>query len=270
MADVFLFMRHGWKSIWKQKTIWLFSALPMLNQLFNIFQVKREADLLSQFISLIISFIFLVLSLTSIIGVPYLAYHYLIGSSATIQETLSAVRKFSSRVIGCSCLGVLALSPIFFWALATSIDSSTRSLEISNKINLVSLPLSIFAAFGQFTFVAFFENDWGIRKSLDKAWGLFKNHFSILAILGLILIIIFKAFSAISGILTVLLQSGFDIASINSFDIFNPFASLNKNLLFVLINGIAQIIFTPLSTSIYVSAYLKYSDVKLPFLMKVR
>ena len=270
MADVFLFMRHGWKSIWKQKNIWLFSALPILPQVFNIFQVKREADLLSQFTSLIIGFIFLFLSLTSIIGVPYLAYHYLIGNTATIPETLSAVKKFSSRVIGCSCLGVLALSPIIFWALATSIDSSTRILEYSNKINLIFLPLSVFSALGQFTFFVFFENDWGIRQSLDKAWNLFKSHFSVLAILGLILAIIFKAYSAISGTLTLLIQSGFDMESINNFSILNPFASLNKNLLFVLINGIGQIIFTPLSASIYVSAYLKYSDVKLPFLMRVK
>ncbi len=223
MADVFLFIRHGWKSIWKQKTIWLFSALPIFNQLFNIFQIGRDTDLLLRFISLILDFIFIILSFTSIIGVPYLAYRFLIGDSATIQETLSGVKKFSGRVIGCSCLGVLALSPIFFWVLATSTDSSTRTLEISNKINLVFLPLSIFAALWQFTYIAFFENDWGIRQSLDKAWSLFKSHFSILAILGLILAIIFKAFSTISGILTVLIQSGFDIASINNFNIFNPF-----------------------------------------------
>ncbi len=270
MADVFLFMRHGWKSIWKQKTIWLFSALPILNQLFNIFQVKREADMLLRFISLIIGLIFIILSFASIVGVPYLAYRYLIGNSATIQETISAVKKFSGRVIGCSCLGFLSLSPIFFWVLATSTDGSTRTLEFSNKINLVLLPLSIFAALGQFTFVAFFENDWGIRQSLDKAWNLFKNHFSVLTILGLILAIIFKSYSTISGIFTVLIQSGFDMATINNFNIFNPFASLSKNLLFVLLNGIGQIIFTPLSASIYISAYLKYSDVKLPFLMRVR
>ncbi len=270
MADMFLFMRHGWESIWKQKTIWLFSALPIFNQLFNIFQIERDADLLLQFISIILVFIFIILSFTSIIGVPYLAYRFLIGDSTTIQETFSAVKKFSGRVIGCSCLGVLALSPIFFWVLATAIDSSARTLEISNKTNLVFLPLSIFAALGQFTFIAFFENDWGIRQSLDKAWTLFKSHFSTLAMLGLILELIFKGFSAISGILTVLIQSGFDIASINNFNTFNPFVSLNKNLLFVLINGIGQIIFTPLSASIYVSAYLKYSDVKLPFLMRIR
>lgn len=80
MADVFLFVRHGWKSIWKQKTIWLFSALPIFNQLFNTFQIKRDTNLLLQFILLILDFIFIILSFTSIIGVPYLAYRFLIGA----------------------------------------------------------------------------------------------------------------------------------------------------------------------------------------------
>ncbi|MAT41392.1 MAG: hypothetical protein CL609_03550 [Anaerolineaceae bacterium] len=270
MADVFLFVRHGWKSIWKQKTIWLFSVLPFLNLVFIDFQVGRDADLLPQLIASIFGFFLSILYFVSIIGVPYLAYRFLIGESATIQETLSAVKKFFGRALGCTCLGVLVLSPIFLWVLATSIDRSIRGLEYSDYINLVFLPLSIFSSLWTFTFAAFFENDWGIRKSLDKAWKLFKSHFSVLAVLGLMLEIIFYAFSILSDILTVLIQSGFDITTINNFNIFNPTALLNKNLLFVLINGIGQIIFTPLRASIYVSAYLKYSNVKLPFLIRVR
>src|SRR5215207_5173238 len=131
MTDVVLFIRHGWKNIWQQKTIWLFSSLPILNQLFNVFQVKRPTDLFSSFVSLIASFIFIILFYVSYIGVPYLAYCFLIGKSVTVPETLSAVKKFSGRVIGCSCLGFLALSPLLFWALAVSINSSTRTLELS-------------------------------------------------------------------------------------------------------------------------------------------
>jgi hypothetical protein len=270
MADVFLFMRHGWKNIWKQKTIWLFSALPILDQLFRIFQIKRGTDLLSSFIWLVISFALIVLFYVSYIGVPYLAYCFLIGKSVTIQETLSAVKKFAGRVIGCSCLGFLALSPLLFWVLAISINSSTRTLELSNKTILALLPLSIFTALWQFTLVAFFENDWGIRQSLDRAWNLFKGHFGVLAILGLILTIVFKVYSAMSGTLTILIQSGFDATSINDLNMFNPSASLSKNVLFVLINGIGETILTTLSASVFISAYLKYSDVKLPFLMRVK
>src|SRR5260221_13746767 len=102
MADVILFIRHGWKSILKQKTIWLFSALPILNQLFDVFQVKRPTALFQSLIFLFASLIFFILSFFSYIGVPYLAYCFLIGKPATIQETMSAVKKFSGRVIGCS------------------------------------------------------------------------------------------------------------------------------------------------------------------------
>jgi len=247
MADVFLFIRHGWKNIWKQKTIWLFSMLPILNQLFNTFRAERTTDFLPSFIFLMASFVFIILIYISFIGVPYLAYCFLIGKSATIQETLSAAEKFSGRVIGCSCLGIIAFSPVFLLALAVSTNNST-----------------------QFTIVSFFENDWGIRQSLDKAWHLFKSNFGALSILGLILVITFRAYSAMSITLTVLIQSGFDITSISNLNMFIPSTSLSKNLLFVLINGIGQTIFTPLSASIFISAYLKYSDVKLPFLMRVK
>jgi hypothetical protein len=270
MTDMILFMRHGWKSIWKQKAIWLFSLLPILNQLFNVFQVKRPTDLFSSLVSLIASFISIILFYVSYIGVPYLTYCFLIGEPATIQETLSAVKKFAGRVIGCSCLGFLVLSPLFFWAIAVSINSSTRTLEFSNKTLLVFLPFSIFTALWQFTVVAFFENDWGIRQSLDKAWNLFKSHFGVLAILGLILTIIFRMYSALSGTLAVLIQSGFDITSVSNLNMLNPSASLSKNLLFGLIDGIGQAILTPLSASIFISAYLKYSVVKLPFQMRIR
>jgi len=270
MADVFLFIRHGWKNIWKQKTIWLFSMLPILNQLFNTFRAERTTDFLPSFIFLMASFVFIILIYISFIGVPYLAYCFLIGKSATIQETLSAAEKFSGRVIGCSCLGIIAFSPVFLLALAVSTNNSTHALQLSNKTILILLPFSIFAAVPQFTIVSFFENDWGIRQSLDKAWHLFKSNFGALSILGLILVITFRAYSAMSITLTVLIQSGFDITSISNLNMFIPSTSLSKNLLFVLINGIGQTIFTPLSASIFISAYLKYSDVKLPFLMRVK
>jgi hypothetical protein len=161
-----MFIRHGWKNIWKQKNIWLFSALPIFSQLFNIFRIEIDANLLLRCVWVILSFFFIILSFIGTIGVPYVAYRSLIGAPATIQETLSAVKKFSGRVIGCSCLGFLAISPIIFWILATSIDYSTRTLKLPNNINLVILPLSIFTALGQFTIITFFEKDWGIRQSL--------------------------------------------------------------------------------------------------------
>ena len=240
MADAFLFARHGWKSIWKQKSIWLFSLLPIFTQVSNIFQAKRPTDLFASFVSLAMGLVFIFLFYVSFIGTPYLAYRFLIGKPATIQETLSAVKKFAGRVTGCSCLGFLAISPLLFWALVVSINRSTRALEFSNTTIAAFLSLSIFTALWQFALVAFFENDWGIRQSLDKAWNLYKSHFGVLALLGLILMIVFKAYSAMSGALTVLIQSGFDITSMNNLNIFNPAASLSENWLFVLMTPLQK------------------------------
>jgi hypothetical protein len=264
MKDVFLFIRHGWKSIWKKNIVWIFSSLYLLEQFFIFFQVKKETGLLLSFILLAESFISIALIFISYIGVPYITYCLLIGKTVTVSETLFAVRKFFGRVIGCSCLGILMLSPLLIWALFVSINNSTHTVELSNKILFAFSLLSAFTAVPTFTMVVFFENDWGIWKSVEKAWNLFIEHFSTLAILGLILAIIFKLYSALAGILTVLIQSGFDATSISTLNLLNPYASLNRNLLFLLLHGIGQLIFTPLSASIFISAYLKYNDKRLP------
>ena len=114
MADVFLFLRQGWNDIWKQNIIWLFSALPILVQLFFTFRTQPIQDLSGLLISLVALPILITLSLVGFIGIPYLAYCFSIGTPANVQDTLSAVRKFSARVIGCSCLGLIILERVEF------------------------------------------------------------------------------------------------------------------------------------------------------------
>src|SRR5688572_14346562 len=262
MTDVFLFIRQGWNNIWKQNAIWLFGALPILDQLFRTFQIEPGQNLSVLLLSLIENLISIILSLVSFIGVSYLAYCFSIGKSSTIQETLFAIRKFSGRVIGCSCLGFLILSPCLLLMLGISIDNTTQPPDISNKFILMIFPLSIFSAIWEFSFFGFFANNSGIRKSLKAAWELFTAHFGVLAMLGIILGIMFRIFSAAAGILTLLIQSGFDITSLSKLDYLNPFMSLSRNLLFVLISGLGQTIFSVFGASVFALAYLKYRGVK--------
>jgi len=262
MADVFLFLRQGWSNIWKQNTIWLFGALPILDQLFRAFQIEPGRDLSGLLLSLVEILISIILAWVSLIGVPYLAYCFSIGRSSTVQETLFAIRKFSARVIGCSCLGFLILSPCLFLALAISMDNSTQPPHISNQFTLMLFPLSIFSAMVDFSFFGFFANDSGIRKNLKDAWTLFTARFSVLATLGITMVIIFRIFSIAAGISTLLIQSGFDITSLSELDYINPSMSLSKNILFVIINGLGQTIFNVFGASVFALAYLKYSGVK--------
>jgi len=74
--------------------------------------------------------------------------------------------------------------------------------------------------------------------------------------------IIFKIFSVAAGISTLLIQSGFDITSLSKLDYINPSMTLSRNILFILINGLGQTIFSVFGASVFAFAYLKYSGVK--------
>jgi hypothetical protein len=264
MADAFVFIQNGWKNIWKQKTIWLFSALSILNQWIFSFQIKPESKLLGGLLSLGVFLISIILFYISLIGVPYLAYTFSIGKVVTVQETLLAVRKLLGRVIGCSCLGFILIIPLALVALAISRNDSAQTVHMFDKVILLLLPISLFSALWDFSLFGFFANDWGIRQSLKNAWALFTSHFSVLAILGISVAIIIRIYSTASGILAVLFQSGFDITSLAALNYINPAASLSKNILFAILNGIGGVIFTPFFTSVFVLAYLKYSGAKKP------
>lgn len=266
MTDVSLFIQHGWQNIWKQKTIWLFSALSSFATLFYALPVKYDQSLVLSLLYLLISLIFMVLLFVSTVGVPYLAYCFSIGKPASIQDTLLAVRKFAGRIIGCSCLGVLLISPCIFLAFAISLNNSTQPSQISNTIILLTLPLSVTSSLWDFSVFGFFANDWSIRKTIKNAWNLFTSHFVVLATLGILVILVFRISSAIFGILTVLIQTGFDVASISTLNLINPSTTLDNNLLFAVLTGISQMIYGTFTASILALAYLKYSGAKIPSL----
>src|SRR5258708_23266513 len=110
MTDVLLFLRYGWQNIWKQKTIWLFSALVFLMP-FLPKPPSPPKSISLGLLSILYSIFAFLVRFYSTIGVPYLAYCFSIGRSVTIQETFFAIRRFSWRVAGCSCLSLIIFSP---------------------------------------------------------------------------------------------------------------------------------------------------------------
>jgi hypothetical protein len=267
MADIALFIRDGWKNIWVQKAILLLSALSISNQLFNAIQAKHEqifSWLPLYLMGYIISLTFLYVGY---IGVPYLAYYSAIGKSATIRETLIAVRKFSGRIIGGSCLGIILISPCIVLTSVAYKYNLAQAFQTSNMVLSYILwifPISLFSAMWSFSMFGIYANNLRLTESIEKAWDLFSSHFSILAALGIITAIISWAYSVISGILTVLIQLGFSASYFNNFIYLDPYTSLSKNTLFILLIAIGQIILVPFNYSVFVSAYLKYSKTKAP------
>jgi len=268
MADVSLFIQRGWQNIWKQKTIWFFSALPVISELFFRTYNRGEQNLVLLCLYLVITILVIVLEVVSLIGVPYQAFSFSIGRTAAVQETLDAVRKFLWRTIGCSALGILLLLPCFLLVLGIALNNSVPPSQISSTLLLVFIPFSIFSCLWDFSIFGFFENDWGIRKSIEKAWSLFTSHFGALVLLGILIVVLLRISTAMTGVLTILLQSGFDIASLSKLNYIDPAATLSNNMLFELISGVNQIIFNTFSISVYALAYLKYSGVQIPSITK--
>jgi hypothetical protein len=262
MADIFFFIQQGWKIIWKQNTIWLFSLLVPLYEFLLVFPIKKEANSLWPFLSVAKGIISFALVYITFIAIPYIAYCYAIGKLVTIRETLIAVRKFSGRIIGCSCLGLLMISPFLCLEPVILRRYSTDSVQSSSFLLLVSLLTFVFDAMVPFSLAGFFANDWGIRQTLSEAWALYTDHFLILAVLGISVQIIFHINYAISAVLAVLIQSGFAVNSLSGLNYFNPNSTLSGNLLYLLISGIGLLIIAPLHQSIFMIAHLKYSDAK--------
>ena len=260
LADVFWFIEQGWKAIWMQRTNWLFSALPVLAQVLSAFQGEPERSLLWLLIGLTEGF----LGFLSFIGVPYLAYRFLIGRPATITETLSAIWKFAGRVIGCSCLVFLIISPCIFLTLAMSMDRTTEPPQFSDRAFIIFQLFSLFSAVTNFSMFGFFANNSGIRQTLRDAWTLFTAHFRVLAALGLIMTIMFSMSNTAAGMIAVLFQSGFELTSLSGINYINPSASLYDNKLFVFLSGIGQTIYAPFSASVFALAYLKYGGIETP------
>ncbi len=263
MTDIFLFLQQGWKNIWKQNIIWLFSSLALIQQLLSTIPVNENSSLLWQFLALVEKGILGILSFISSIGVSYLAYRYVLGKPTTIKETFSAVKKVFVRVIVLDIFIIFISSPLLCWAIYVSMDEVTSTVQLAETIILVFLPFSIFDSIYDFSVFGFFSDNFLVPQSLKKAWGIFAKHFSVLAALGITFAIIPRIYLVASGIITVSLESYFNAQSLSNFDFLNPYSLLSKNVLFLLINGSFQIVFTTFSASVFACAYLKYSGEKL-------
>jgi len=258
MKDIVFFITQGWKNIWRQRTIWLFSVISLFLSLGSLIKIEYKLNLFWLIFSLLELTVILVLSIVSSIGIPYLAYCFSIGNIVTFLETLSATRNFFWRFVGSSILVFLVVSPFICWVLISSINNSTFP-QFSDKALLLLFPLSLFSAMWDFTIFGFFAYDLNIRQSFKKAWILFFNHFSHLVVLGFARAIIIRIYLAVSVLFAVFIQSGFDLPTLSKLNLINPAVTLDNNILFILLSGIFTTIFLPFSASVFALAYLKYT-----------
>jgi hypothetical protein len=260
MADVLLFLRQGWKHIWKQNNIFLFSSLLTLTNFLYFF---AKGPLEKPVLYIFIPVVTLVFSFANFIGVPYLAYRFLIGNPAGVREALTATKKYWPRVIGCSGLVILIICPVLVMLyFVVKIYSPATADTPRAGFTMISLLVIPFNSIVEFCLFGFFANDDDIGESLKKAWSLFTSHFWTLAILSVILSLLFRGSALLSAVLVMLLENGFDVTSLAKINWLNPALLLTKNILYLAINGVGQIVLMPFNSLVYALAYLKYTGTK--------
>lgn len=261
--EIIQIINVGWRNIWKHSLIWVFSSLPFLDQITELFIPRQETNLPLSFLHLVISFVALLFMVISLISVPYLAYRYSFNESVSIKEVLAATKRYFWKILGFSFLSVLILSPCILFVGIIYINSIIQPTNSSNYVVLFFIPFSIFSAMGYFPIVSIYANSWGVRKSIIESWKIFIKHFGVLAIIGLLAALFYRLIYIIAGLSTVLFTPSFDTNGTSNFNYLDPYVSLYNNLLFTVLIVIGQVIWTPFTTSVFVSAYLKFSGSKV-------
>lgn len=112
MSDVFSLLRNGWENIWKNKILWGFSFLVLLEPVIHlVIPIQKSTNLLSSLFNLTVSIIFLYLSFLSEAGVSFVSYCIAIGEPVNIQTAYQASKKLFWRIVALTIVLFLIISP---------------------------------------------------------------------------------------------------------------------------------------------------------------
>lgn len=254
---------HGWTSLWKNRIIWLFSALALMEP-FNrvIFPISNKASLSWSLLGLAISFASFYFVFLSTAGVSFVAYCVAIDKPVDLWAAFQTATDLFWKVVGISFLVVLMIVPCFFLGLIISYKGSFQIASFAHTLFFLYIPLSVFSAMGYFPVTEIIASKSTIRRSLRTSWSVFTHHFISLAIIGLVLTIALYLTTLVTSIVTILLQNSFDFAVLSKFDFISPQLSITNNSVYKLIIAVEQTVWRTYNISIYTLAYLKYISVQ--------
>jgi len=258
MSDISLFLQHGWENIWKEKLIWLFGGLLLLEPLVQFIPVQNSTGLTFSFLRLVKSSISLLLTTSSYTGVIYIAYCAANGKSADIKTTINAIRKFFWFIVLSFVTILFFLAPFFCLALFLSIRQTVQPVDLAHNSYIFTIPLSIISALHFFLITEIITSEALIWESLKVSWSVFKSRFFQLSTIGVILGTASYALNVAVGVTITLIQHSFDFTSLSKFDFISPQLSFTNNGFYDVATLIVQMFWLIYSASIFVLAYSKY------------
>jgi hypothetical protein len=261
-SELAFLLKSGWDNLWKNRIIWLFSSLVLIEPLLRFFlPLQRYEKLFLSFLNLVISWASLYFMFLSIAGVSFVAYCVATETSVDVKAAFQASHKLFWRSIALWFLVALAIVPLTL-IIASALWNLLLIKNLSHNYFYAAIPISVFAAMLCFPITEVIANNSSIGKSLKSSWIIFTHNFFNLSIVGFLLLIGLRVTALFISIVIFLFQNNFDISVINKFDFISPELSFPQNMM-KLVVAIPNVIWQAFSISTFTVAYLKYGGAKM-------
>jgi hypothetical protein len=262
-SEITSLLQHGWNNLWKNRILWIFSSLTLIIPILSLIAaLPKSSNLLSSLLNLVLSlasgyFIFM-----STAGASFVAYCILVEIPIEYDTAYTASHQLFWRIVAVSFLLLVFIAP-FVYIITLIFQKVLQIRNSSQYLFISSIPLFIFEAMRYFPITDIIANDSKLGKSLKTAWTLFSQNFSILAIVGLLLITGLRVINLSFGMFIMLFQNNFELSSIGKLNFMNPYLSFPNNNFYVLVSTVTQAIWQTYSISIFSFAYLRYTSANM-------
>jgi hypothetical protein len=257
-------LKRGWENLWKNKILWVFSGLVLIDPLLRLISpIPPNGGLLSSLLYLILSVTSIYFMFMSYGGVSFVAYRIAIRESVNYETAFQNSTKLFWRVVGISFFLVFIITPCLFTVFIVTYEEPFQIADLAHNFFLTSIPLSIFAAIWYFSITETIANNSKIGESLHTAWAVFTHNFISLAVIGFVLAIASYITNVSVSAFTMLAQNGFDFAVLSKLALISPHLSVTNDNVYKLASMIVQTAWRTYSVSVFTLAYLKFSGAKM-------
>jgi hypothetical protein len=257
-------LKHGWENLWKNKILWIFSALVLIDPLLRLISpIPPDRGLLSSLLYLILSVASIYFMFVSYGGVSFVGYRIAIRDSVDYETTFQNATKLFWRVVGISFFLALVMTPCLFTVFIVTYEEPFEIVDLAHNFFLTSIPLSIFVAIWYFSITETITNNSKVGESIHTAWAVFTHNFISLAVIGFILAIASYVTNISISAVTMLAQNSFDFAVLSKLDLISPHLSVTNDNVYKLASMSAQTAWRTYSVSVFTFAYLKFSGAKM-------
>lgn len=262
-SEIASLLQDGWKNLWKNRIIWLFGFVGLIDPLLSLYDPFPEiTDLTSASINLAAGLVVFYLLLLGSVGVSFIAYGSAIEKQVNLETAFRASQNLWWRCLAVSVLLLVFVAPVI-GILAFSLWQFFAIRDVDRVLVLAVVPLSMFTAVWYFAIAETIANNTKVIQSLTSAWTVFTRNFAPLATMGLLLIIGLRVMILIISMAVIFIQNKFDVAAINQLDFLVPRSSFSNDQFYNLMAAVPQAIWQTYAASIFTVAYLKNRGAKM-------